>query len=494
MARTAPLPAKVNSPTASQPPALPARSLGPAHLVTFVICCAGLFGAMRPSPDPDSWWHLATGDWILDHGAIPSGDPFSWTAAGREWVAHEWASEIVFKMVDSLFGALGLVVMQGLFVGAGLFLLRRTLRRVVQNEWIIGVGLAVALYLSSLMWSLRPHLVSLVILVFFLDTLIAFRAGDGNRRIWMLVPATMVWANLHAGFLSGVLLVWIFAIVGLVERRRDSRRLLTLAILVTLAGAANPVGFEIYAFSVYLARVSDQVVEWQPPGIRDPLGFVLTTVVLVVPTLFAITRRRCDPALLGAALVFGALALGASRNIWLAGVVIAPALALAIDGLHRIPKPQPVQRASERYALLAAHVLVVVAGAVVIMTTLAGRGEAYLRGETAFPKAATEALRDLPPGRLLNPYDWGGYLIWKTPDFPVSADGRADLYGDELLEDVQMMERLEPGWDRYLDEKDVDYVLWQRKRPLAQALRLLDDWSLVHQDEKAVLFSRTAGQ
>jgi hypothetical protein len=464
------------------------RSLGPAHLLTFAIICAGLFGAMRPSPDPDSWWHLATGRWIIDSGTIPNSDPFSWTASGKAWVAHEWASDLMFAVVDSWFGPLGLLWMQGIFVGISLLLLRTTLRRLTGNEWIVAVALGLTLYLISLMWTLRPHLISLLLIVFFLDTLVAYQAGEADRRVWALIPLTIVWANLHAGFLSGVLLVWVFTGVGLLERRPHSRRLLFVAAGSTVAGALNPAGIEIYAFSIYLARVSDFVAEWQPPGIRDPRGFVLTAAVVGVPTLIALTKRRCDPALLATAFVFGFLGLGAIRNIWLAGVLISPALAIALGGLDWIPRPTPAKGNREKQLLLGAHAAVLLAGLFVVWISQQGRSESWLRAETAFPKAAAETLAGFPPGRMVNPYDWGGYLIWKLPEFPVSVDNRADLYGYELLDDMQRLEGLKPGWDSYLRRNGVEYVIWQKDRPLAEALRLLDDWRLLRQDDEAVLF------
>jgi hypothetical protein len=95
---------------------------------------------------------------------------------------------------------------------------------------------------------------------------------------------------------------------------------------------------------------------------------------------------------------------------------------------------------------------------------------------------------------MVNPYDWGGYLIWKLPEFPVSVDNRADLYGYELLEDMQRLEGLKPGWDSYLQRNGVEYVIWQKGRPLAEALRLLDDWRLLRQDDKAVVFRHTGAE
>jgi hypothetical protein len=465
------------------------RTMGPASLVSFAVCIGAMVGAMRPRPDTDTWWHLATGRWILDNRAIPTTDPFSWTAQGKEWVAHEWATEALFALVDRAFGPIGLLVMQGMLIGAVFLLLRRVLRRVVDNEWAVVVALLVAFALSAIMWNLRPHLISAVLIVWFLDRLVAYRLEGGGRAIWWLLPLTILWANLHAGFISGVLLVWVFAVVDVVERRRTTR-LLWVAVGVTVAGALNPAGPAIYLFSVYLARVSDRVAEWQPPGVRDAFGILFTVVTLGVPAALAFARKRFDAALLATALFFGFLGLGAIRNVWIAGLVGAPALAIALNAAVRLPKGSAAL-GRERRVLVGAHVVVLLGAALFAYTLLSGKSESYLRGEGAFPKAAAARLAQLPEGRLANPYDWGGYLIWKVPEFPVSVDPRADLYGDELLDDAYLLESLKPGWQEFLDDKDVRYVLWQRQRPLAEALRLLDYWSLVYEDSQAVVFMRS---
>jgi hypothetical protein len=121
---------------------------------------------------------------------------------------------------------------------------------------------------------------------------------------------------------------------------------------------------------------------------------------------------------------------------------------------------------------------------------LAGKSDSYLRAEGPFPEAAVQRLSALPPGRLVNPYSWGGYLIWKLPEFPVSIDGRADMYGDELLDEALVVERLQPGWRDFLEDNDVRYVLAPIKRPLAEAVRLLSGWRIVYEDSEAILFER----
>jgi hypothetical protein len=132
----------------------------------------------------------------------------------------------------------------------------------------------------------------------------------------------------------------------------------------------------------------------------------------------------------------------------------------------------------------------VVAGLGAAVINIYGASEAELFRESKFPRRAVEVLNGLPEGRLVNTWAWGGYLIYRAPRFPVSFDGRNDMYGPELVADQLMLEDLSPGWDEFLDDNDVRYVLWQRTRPLAEALRLDEGWRVVFEDRLSVLFER----
>ncbi len=68
----------------------------------------------------DLWWHLATGEWVWRHHAVPMTDPFSFTAAGRPWIAHEWLFGVIAFLVQQAAGLTGLAVMKSL-LATGLF-------------------------------------------------------------------------------------------------------------------------------------------------------------------------------------------------------------------------------------------------------------------------------------------------------------------------------------------------------------------------------------
>src|SRR5271163_4158038 len=86
-----------------------------------------LFGLLamtaRNAVDPDLWWHLRTGQMIVDTGHVPHSDPFSFTRAGHAWVAHEWLSEVVFYELWKRGGAPALIVFSAIITTAGFMLL-----------------------------------------------------------------------------------------------------------------------------------------------------------------------------------------------------------------------------------------------------------------------------------------------------------------------------------------------------------------------------------
>jgi hypothetical protein len=468
---------------------LQALRLSPARLVSIVIILATFAGPMRPRPDPDTWWHIATGRWILAHGKIPTADPFSWTAHGHLWVAHEWGTDVLFSVMNRWLGPASLLMLAGLLIGAAFLLLASALRMVSRNEWIIALCLGAAFYPSMLMWTLRPHIISILLIAVYLRTLMAARFRGESKALWWMIPATAIWSNLHAGFISGVVLIWVFAVVTVIERRPFAKTFATVALGATVAGALNPAGFGIYPFAIYLAKVSNNVQEWQPPNLRTPFGLVFALIALGTLVLAGMVAKKVDRALLALAGAFIFLGFGAVRNVPVTAFMMVPCLACALTSWGKIPVPR-LEQGAGRFMLAGIAVLALIASLGLAAGNLGGKTPSQLLSERFFPVKAAAFLSHQPPGRMVNPYDWGGYLIFKTPHFPVSIDGRADMYGAKLLHDDQVLEKLQPGWRRYLDSRDVRYVLWKRSLPLTQALMLDPDWHLAFQDRSSVVFTR----
>ena len=85
----------------------------PALLASFIVC---LFvgGFTMPLSDADLPMHLALGEWIVRHRAVPFVEPFAWTRAGEPFFAYSWGPEVVYYAALSAFGPNGLHALHGL--------------------------------------------------------------------------------------------------------------------------------------------------------------------------------------------------------------------------------------------------------------------------------------------------------------------------------------------------------------------------------------------
>lgn len=462
--------------------ARPSLRSTPGRAAIIIVCALALFGPMRPSPDTDTWWHLATGDLIIEQGSLPGSDPFSWTAAERPWVLQAWGSDVIFAGVHAVAGAPGLIVLQGILIGAAMVLMVGVLRRFSVNDLVVAAVLFGTVIASSLVWTVRPHLFTVL---FFASFLRILSASPGTAT-WWLVPLTALWANLHGAFVVGLAAVGIVALARSVAREgHELWRVLAASIV---AGCFNPEGPALYLHPFRVMAASSDVLEWQPPGLRGPAAMTFAVMVMGSLAVLAWRKRKPAPEWLALAVVLALAGFAAIRNVPLGAMAVAPCLAFALDGW--LPRPGSERSAGERRTLGAATALLVIGLAVLAVTNLWGVSDARLLEAGRFPAAAVQELKELPPGRLANPYNWGAYLIYKAPGFPVSFDGRNDMYGRVLLERQLLLEELRPGWQEFLEEGDVRYVLWKRTEPLAEALRLDEGWRLLHEDRLAVLFER----
>src|SRR5207302_1136370 len=180
------------------------------HFFTAAIFLVLLITAIQPVTDPDFWWHLTTGDWILSHHAIPRHDLYTFTVPDHRWITHEWLSEVVMA---GLFG-LGKLPLVSLFFGAllaaGFVLVYRSIDRRV-NFVVAGLSLVLGAAAANVIWGPRIQMVTFTLSALTLLWIKRFCEGK-SRAIYLLPLVVLLWANLHAGFF----IVYVFLGVALV--------------------------------------------------------------------------------------------------------------------------------------------------------------------------------------------------------------------------------------------------------------------------------------
>ena len=164
--------------------------------------------------DGDTYWHIAVGRWIIAHRAVPSRGIFSATMPDAPWVAHEWLGEVILAWLFDHFGWAGLAVATALCIAAALAMLLRLLMQVLTPlHAIIATMLAAGLAYPHVL--ARPHIFTLPILVAWVAALVAARSNNRSPPLWLL-PLMTLWANLHGGYMSGLVLAALLAAEALV--------------------------------------------------------------------------------------------------------------------------------------------------------------------------------------------------------------------------------------------------------------------------------------
>lgn len=469
-----------------------AASLDVARLSVFFLLLIPVVSGLRGKlADPDLWWHLRAGEWIVAHRAVPWTDPYSYTAFGREWIAYSWLAEVLFHELARHLGFASLIVLKSAAGAALLALAYLACRATGARPTASVLTSALAALGTAGAWGERPQLLSLVLLA-------ALRLALGSpslraRLAWLAPAIVVVWTNVHLLFVVGVALLWLFALCETIEGR-PSGALWTAAALGSAVTLANPYGWRLLAHMPTMARqpaIARAVAEFQSPDFATLLGLLIAVFLVASTAVLVASPER--PTLFELATFLGPLALGLVmvRNMPIFAVLAAPTVARHLDPL--LPASSGEAAARPRPALVALHWALLISG-LVLAAVFVPRGGGWRENVAPklFPVEAADfvAERYRAP-RLFNDFDWGGFLIFRLyPSTLVSIDGRTQVYGDEMLAAYTRTHYALRGWDRFLKSCAPDVVLWPADGPFAELLRASLKWRVVYEDEVAVVFEK----
>lgn len=482
------------------------RKLTARRLFEILFVLALFTMAVRETLDPDMWWHLRTGELILQDG-IPRQDLFSFTVPDHEWITHEWLSQVFMWLIYQIGGLSGLIVVFAAIIALAFWLVYR---RCDGRPYLAAFIVVIAALASAPLWGVRPQMFNILFGALFVFLVEGFKDGRVSRRtLWLLPVLTLIWANLHSGYLLGVVLLVTY-MVGesgqLLFRARPKRgldwpavRWLALMTLLSfLAAVVNPNGPELWIYPFFTLgshAMQQYILEWQSPDFHLSYFWPFAAMLFLGVISLVASRRR--PALTDVLLFVGTGAAGllSVRHIPIFTVVAAPVIAryslIALDGtpLYSFLSGRSTDKSSRVLKALNWLLLIIITLVAVtwIVTKVQGNADAIAE---SFPVAAVDYLESsgLAEGRGYNSYNWGGYLIWR--DIPVYVDGRADVYGDEFLLYYRRTFDLTSRWRQPLDEYQVDYVIIEQSSPLSNLLAASDQWLESYTDDVAAVFTR----
>lgn len=449
--------------------------------------------------DGDTYWHIATGRWIVAHGAVPATDPFSHTLPGAPWTAHEWLAEVLFAAAHAAAGWAGVSALTAAAAAATLALLTRyLLRHLAPIHALAGVALAASLMLPHLL--ARPHALATPLLVWWTIALVRAREVGGTPGLPALA-ALLLWANLHGSFPLALPLAAAFAGEAVLaapaaRRRATARNWLLFVVAAFAVTLLTPHGLDGWRFAADFQRLSFSLArlgEWRSPDFQrlQPLELWL----LAGAALVLARGLRLPPLRIALLLGLLHLALQHVRHGELLGllapVIVAQPFAAQLataergqaGGLDRwfAARTAPASRLAGALAF----------AAMLVATLLAAQAETLRPAAAATPAAALQAARAAAPaGPVFNAYEFGGYLIYAG--VPPYIDARADFYGDAFVARFYRAVTLDPPdlLPQLLEQHRIGWTLLQPGLPAVGQLDRLPGWRRLYADGTAVVHVR----
>ena len=477
----------------------PARPSTQGETIAQVIAVAVLLASPalmslggKSLSDPDMWWHLRTGEWILQHHALPRTDTFSWTNAGKPWPAYSWLYELITIKLFQWFGLPGILGYAAAMLLCITAAVRRLIRNVQADFPISALCTLLACLSFSSIFTPRPWLFSILFFTLELDILLRARATGRTRYLVWLPILFALWSNIHIQFIDGLIVLGIAAAesvtthFGLGERTLLGPRALGLAIAGSFLGTlANPFGLGIYRVAYDLASqsgVMSKIGELQAMHFRTAPDFAILFIALGAAAALAYGRRLLVFET-GMLLFATVISFRSIRDIWAVAIFGCVILAAAIRTRQRHPSlPMP------RFGTAAAFILAGVAVLVGMRIMGINRASCDSKVAETMPVKATEEIRaHAYPGPLFNTFDWGGYLIW-TLRTPVSIDGRAAFYGDSAIDRSINTWGGAPDWASDPQLRAAGIVIGPVNMPLIQILRTDSHFQLAYEDKVAAVF------
>ena len=487
-----------------------------ADIIFFgLFPCMLLLTGQRLLNDGDTGYHIRAGEYIIDTLSIPRQDPFSFISPALPWTAHEWLSELIMASIHKVFGLTGVVVFFAGMIALTYYLLFLHIRK--HNKYLLVVLAVTALVIASstLHWLARPHIFSLILLVIWYHILDSFQSGRDNF-LYALPLMMLAWVNLHGGFMSGFVLLTIYAMgnfyyayicAGPASDHGSSKlfSLVKISLLCLAAACVNPYGPSILVFPFHLVGdtyIMNHVAEFISPNFHEPMTHPFRIMLLSLIALVIASKRRLDIIQTGLALIFLNMALYSARYITLFAIIIAPTLSSLTEGLIEQHKNgitswleakdagiSEIDGQAKGYFWLIASSLGIILYYIQSGTTLSF--DPKLK-----PIAAVEFLKqENISGNMFNNDEFGDYIIYSAwPQYKVFIDGRLDMYGEKVLKEYYSITQLHPDWISVLKKYEIDWVIFNTNSVLCRYLNEQTNWHLIYSDKVASIFVRNTSR
>lgn len=412
--------------------------------VLFVfLVVVGYFVASN-SIDPDFGWHLKSGQLILEKG-VPKTDWYSYTMPNFPWINHEWLADVFIYKIYSFFGYQFLMsIFLAIFSLAFIILIKKKLILCFLFPVVLG-------YLASLGFlGIRPQFITVLFTAIILTILDKFFDNFKTKLIYFLPILFLVWANLHSGFIIGLLLIFLYLLLETFRKTKlfnkiislkflsgqnlektSNKKIKILAIIFIVSVVftfINPYGVRPYGqiFSVLGdSFLKSHIIEWMPLFTTSDIWhsiFIILYIGFFVGLLLVFYRKIYFDKLI-ISLLFLYFAVSSQRNLLIFIILTVSIFAELLFYFKESVDKDKIKSILNGYRKWI--FVFICLGLLCLGIYPFIRDNIKAKDNNSYPEKAVEFLKTLPfSENLLNNYGWGGYLIWNLPERKVFIDGR----------------------------------------------------------------------
>lgn len=443
--------------------------------------------------DNDLWGHVLFGQQILARGMVGKVDTYSYTVAGQPWMNHEWLSQAILGAVFEWAGSPGLLVLKFVVATLTFLLLFSMIRRRSGAPFIWGgVGL-LAIAVLARGFAIRPQVFTYCGAALTLWLIDRYRCGH-ERALVFFPLLSVVWANMHGGFILGLGILGFFACAELL--RSDARVWQPwLALIASVAvTACNPYGPRLLLYVWNELSRAHPITEWQRAAATDVAQFVFFAMFAALALTLPLHRNWRETGWEAVLAVgVGVLALRQQRHTPVFALCAAAPLAAQLESTKdwvAVRSTFALSRAAQRTIGVAVTALALLQ----LSLTGARLWRDHLQvvfDPRDYPVAAVRALRDAASLNLAVPLDWGEYVLWfLAPQIKVSLDGRfATVFPEQVVADNVDFFASAPTWRRLLEQYPTEAVLLPAN--WSSPIRHEPGWQRAYGDAVAEIYVRS---
>jgi hypothetical protein len=484
--------------------------------------------------DSDFWWHIATGKHIVETGSIPDKDPFSFTANREEnrnllperenfILKQYWLGQIIFYLIFDLFGPKGIITLRALILFTVLLLVLWRLMRLKVSFYIIFMFISFVYLELARFTGERPVLFTILFTALTFIILEEYRQNK-TKVILLLLPIMLLWANLHGGFIIGVVMIGIYIIcegIKIILKKADySKQEISLfylsMVLALVVSYINPTGWEGFpiALSPKYKFLETGIQEYQSPFFLyfnklSTIDYGYLALAVLFPFILLLRNRKFDVT--HAILLSGLFIMAAKTGrysiyyVSIAAIVLGKEMDILFQQLFAKISQKTVTKIHTVFAILALISSLVFFIGVFKFQWLqmdVARGSFVPEGAVDFVE------KNKLEGNMLNSASFGGYITWRLypwkktfvdtrwlnytvqQEFAWIANTVESFSGKELTKGKK------PLWKRLLKNYDINFVLIDTLDVYGNVPKLLltltedEDWAPVYAEPMAFVFVR----